>query len=57
MEGRIAEKGEEKEDPKGAKNAKKADPKAKPAKGGKAEAVPDGTVVNVSQYSISPAIG
>lgn len=55
MEGRIAEKGEEKEDPK-AKNAKKPDPKAKAPKG-KADAVPDGTVVQVSQYTISPAVG
>ena len=58
MEGRIAEKAEEKEDAKGGKGAaKKPDPKAKAPKGGKAEAVPDGTVVNVSQYTISPAIG
>lgn len=57
MEGRLAEKGEEKEEAKGGKGAKKPDPKAKPAKGGKAEAVPDGTVVQVSQYTISPAIG
>ena len=49
MEGRLAEKAEEKEEAKGKGAAKKADPKAKAPKG-KAEAVPDGTVVNVSQY-------
>lgn len=59
MEGRLAEKEEEEEAKgKGGKGgAKKPDPKAKGGKGGKAEAVPDGTVVNVSQYNISPAIG
>ena len=58
MEGRLAEKEEEEEAKgKGGKGAKKADPKAKGGKGGKAEAVPDGTVVNVSQYTISPAVG
>lgn len=56
MEERLAEKEEGKEEAKGKAAAKKPDPKAKPAKG-KAEAVPDGTVCTVSQYSISPAIG
>lgn len=50
----------EEEDPKA--KGKKADPKAAaPAKaagkGGKAEAVPDGTVIQVSQYTIQPAVG
>lgn len=45
MEERLASKEEGKEEAKGGKAAaKKPDPKAKPAKG-KAEAVPDGTVV------------
>lgn len=57
MEERLASKEEGKEEAKGGKAAaKKPDPKAKPAKG-KAEAVPDGTVVQVSQYSVSPAVG
>lgn len=48
-------------DPKAA-GGKKPDPKAAPpakapAKGGKGEAVPEGQVINVSQYSITPAIG
>jgi len=47
-------------DPKAA--GKKPDPKAAPpakpaAKGGKAEAVPDGQLINVSQYAITPAVG
>ena len=57
MEGRLAEKAEEKEEAKGGKQAKKPDPKAKAGAKGKAEAVPDGTVVQVTQFSISPAIG
>lgn len=59
LEGRLAEKAEEKEEAKGGKGgAKKApDPKAKAPKGKGAEVVPDGTVVQVSQYQISPAIG
>lgn len=49
-------------DPKADAKGKKPDPKAAPpakpgAKGGKAEIIPDGQVVNVSQYSITPAIG
>jgi hydrocephalus-inducing protein len=50
----------EEEDPK-AKGGKKPDPKAAaPAKGakpGKGEVVVDATAINVSQYTISPAIG
>lgn len=58
MEGRLADKTEDKEEAKGGKAAaKKADPKAKAPKGKGAEAVPDGTVCQVSQYQISPAIG
>lgn len=47
MEGRLAEKAEEKEEAaKGGKGgAKKPDPKAKPVGKGKAEVIPDGTVV------------
>ena len=56
MEDRLAERAEEKEEAKGKAAAKKPDPKAKAPKG-KAEAVPDGTVVQVSQYTISPAVG
>lgn len=48
-------------DPKAAAG-KKPDPKAAPpakagAKGGKGEVIPDGQIVNVSQYAITPAIG
>jgi len=58
MEGRLAERAEEKEETKGGKGAaKKPDPKAKPVGKGKVEVIPDGTVVQVSQFSISPAIG
>ena len=56
QESRIADKAEDKEEAKGKAAAKKPDPKAKAPKG-KADAVPDGTVVQVSQYSISPAVG
>lgn len=59
MEARLAGAEEEvKEDPK-AKNAKKApEPKKPPAKGAKGvEVVPDGTVLQVSQYQVSPAVG
>lgn len=55
LEGRVAEQAEAKEDPK--KAGKKADPKAKAGGKGKGDAAPDGTVVQVSQYSISPAVG
>lgn len=60
MEARLAGEQEEvKEDPKAKGGAKKApEPKKPPAKGGKAvEVIPDGTVLQVSQYSISPAVG
>jgi len=58
LEGRLAEKADEKEEAKGGKApAKKADPKAKPPAKGKADVVPDGQVCQVSQYSITPAIG
>lgn len=46
---------EQKEDPK-AKGKKAAEPK-KPAGKAKAEVIPDGTVLNVSQYQVSPALG
>lgn len=58
LSGQKKEEVDLKADPK----AKKPDPKAAapakaPAKGAKAEVIPDGQVVNVSQYSITPAIG
>ena len=56
QDSRIAEKAEEKEEAKGKAAAKKPDPKAKAPKG-KADAAPDGTICQVSQYSISPAVG
>jgi hydrocephalus-inducing protein len=59
-EERLVGAKKEEVDPKDAKG-KKVDPKAAaakaPPKGAKAEVVPDGTVVNVSQYAITPAIG
>ena len=58
-EERLKGQKDEAVDPKAAAG-KTPDPKAAPAKaakGGKAEAVPDGTVVNVSQYAITPAVG
>lgn len=42
---------------KGKKPDAKAAAPAKGAKGGKGEVIPDGTQIQVSQYSISPAIG
>lgn len=59
MEARLAGADEEvKDDPK-SKNAKKpVEVKKPPVKGAKgAEVIPDGTVVNVSQYAVSPAVG
>jgi len=54
MEERLAGKEEEKEDVK--VKPKKAEPKAAKGKG-KAEPIPDGSVVNVTQYTVQPAIG
>ena len=48
MEGRLAEKAEEKEEAKGKGGAKKPDAKPKPGAKNKADAVPDGTVCQVS---------
>ena len=54
IEGRVAEQAEAKEE--GKKGGKKADPKAKAGGKGK-DAVPDGAVVQVSQYNVTPAVG
>ena len=60
-EDRLNGQKEEEVDPKLAAKGKKPDPKAAaPAKGGakgKVEAVPDGQLIQVSQYAITPAIG
>lgn len=54
----LGTKKEEAVDPKAkGKPDPKAAPAKAPAKGGKGEVVPDGQVINVSQYAITPAIG
>lgn len=59
MEERIKGHEEEKEDPKGAKG-KKPEPAKQPPKNAKdknKEVIPEGGVIDVSQYTITPATG